>query len=145
MTKPFGVASDHAGLELKQALVKELERRGLSVRDFGTHSAESCDYPDFAHALAGALERGEIERGLLVCGTGIGISMAANRHRAVRAVACSESYSARMARRHNDANVLCLGARVLGLGAATEVLEAFLNAEFEGGRHAQRVAKIDPA
>ncbi len=145
MSKAFGVASDHAGLELKRVLIKELEQRGFSVRDFGTHTTDSCDYPDFAHALARALERGELERGLLVCGTGVGMSIAANRHRAVRAVACSESFSARMARQHNDANVLCLGARVLGVGAAIEVLAAFLGAEFEGGRHAQRVAKIDPA
>jgi ribose 5-phosphate isomerase B len=143
--KPFGVGSDHAGLELKQSLVAELVRRGLPVRDFGTDNSASCDYPDFAHALASALEAGEIERGLLVCGTGVGMSISANRHAGVRAVVCSEPLSARMARKHNDANVLCLGARVIGSDTAQDILAAFLDAEFEGGRHAKRVAKITPA
>jgi ribose 5-phosphate isomerase B len=139
----IGVAADHAGLELKQLLAKELEQRGLSLRDFGTNSSASCDYPDFAHALAKAIEAGEVQRGLLVCGTGVGMSIAANRHRAVRAVVCSEPLSARMARQHNDANVLCIGARVIGVGTALEIVDAFLGASFEGGRHAGRVAKID--
>jgi ribose 5-phosphate isomerase B len=143
--KPFGVGCDHAGLELKQSLVAELVRRGLAVRDFGTDSSASCDYPDFAHALGSALEAGEIERGLLVCGTGVGMSISANRHAGVRAVVCSEPLSARMARKHNDANVLCLGARVIGSDTAQDILAAFLDAEFEGGRHAKRVAKITPA
>lgn len=138
----FGVGADHAGLELKRALAAELEKRGLRVVDFGTHSAESCDYPDFAQALAGALARGEIERGLLVCGTGVGMAIAANRNAAVRAVVCSEPLSARMARRHNDANVLCVGARVIGPDTALDILDAFLGASFEGGRHARRVAKL---
>jgi ribose 5-phosphate isomerase B len=141
----IGVGCDHAGLELKRVLVAELERRGLRVRDFGTNSGDSCDYPDFAHALAQALERGEVARGLLVCGTGVGMAISANRHPGVRAVVCSETFSARMAREHNDANVLCLGARVIGAGVATDVLDAFLSASFAGGRHAGRVAKIDPA
>lgn len=141
----FGVGADHAGLELKRLLVAELQKRGLSVVDFGTHSSESCDYPDFAQALGSALARGEIGRGLLVCGTGVGMSIAANRNPAVRAVVCSEPLSARMARSHNDANVLCLGARVIGEGTALDVLDAFLGAGFEGGRHARRVAKLTPA
>jgi ribose 5-phosphate isomerase B len=139
----IGVGCDHAGLELKQSLVAELERRGLTVRDYGTNSGDSCDYPDFAHALASAIQRAEIGRGLLVCGTGIGMSIAANRHAGVRAVVCSESFSARMAREHNDANVLCIGARVVGLGVAIDLLDAFLNTAFAGGRHAPRVAKLD--
>lgn len=139
----IGVASDHAGLELKRALVSELERRGLSVRDFGTHTSDSCDYPDFAQAVSRALESGEIAQAVLVCGTGVGMSIAANRNRAARAVVCSEPLSARMARKHNDANVLCLGARVIGVGSAIDILDAFLSADFEGGRHAGRVAKID--
>ncbi|MEY4514893.1 MAG: ribose 5-phosphate isomerase [Pseudomonadota bacterium] len=145
MTKQLGVASDHAGLELKQALVLELEKRGIAVRDFGTTTSASCDYPDFAHAVGRAIESKEIERALLVCGTGVGMSIAANRHAAVRAVVCSEALSARMSRQHNDANVLCIGARVVGAGTALDILDAFLEAEFEGGRHAGRVAKINPA
>lgn len=144
-TKPFGVGSDHAGIELKKLLVAELTRRGFEVRDFGTDSAESCDYPDFAHALAGAIEGQEIERGLLVCGTGVGMSISANRHAGVRAVVCSEPLSARMSRKHNDANVLCIGARVVGQDTALDILAAFVESEFEGGRHARRVAKITPA
>jgi ribose 5-phosphate isomerase B len=143
--KPLGIGSDHAGLELKRVLVEELKRRGIAVVDFGTEIGESCDYPDFAHALSGALGRGEIERGVLVCGTGVGMSISANRHAQVRAVVCSEPLSARMARRHNDANVLCLGARVIGSDTAIDILDAFLSAAFEGGRHARRVAKITPA
>jgi len=139
----IGIGCDHAGLELKQQLQKELAQRGLTLRDFGTSSSASCDYPDFAHALAAAIAAGEVQRGLLVCGTGVGMSIAANRHRAVRAVVCSEPLSARMGRQHNDANVLCLGARVIGAGTALEIVEAFLGSEFEGGRHAGRVAKID--
>jgi ribose 5-phosphate isomerase B len=139
----IAIGSDHAGLELKQQLVKELEQRGIKLRDYGTTSSASCDYPDFAHELARAIERGEQQLGLLVCGTGVGMSIAANRHRGVRAVVCSEPFSARMARQHNDANVLCIGARVLGIGTALDIIDAFLGAQFEGGRHAGRVQKIE--
>lgn len=139
------MASDHAGLELKRALVMELEKRGIAVREFGTTTSDSCDYPDFAHAVGRALASGEIERAILVCGTGVGMSIAANRHAAVRAVVCSEPLSARLSRQHNDANVLCLGARVIGAGTALDIVEAFLGATFEdGGRHAIRVAKLNP-
>jgi ribose 5-phosphate isomerase B len=141
---PIGIGSDHAALDLKQVVVEELARRGLTVRDFGTTTRDSCDYPDFAHALAGAIAKGEIARGILLCGTGVGMSLAANRHPEVRAVVCSEPLSARMSRKHNDANVLCLGARVIGPDTALDILAAFLDAEFEGGRHARRVAKINP-
>jgi ribose 5-phosphate isomerase B len=145
MSNPLGMASDHAGLELKRALMSELEKRGVVMREFGTTTSDSCDYPDFAHAVGRAIEGGEIERAILVCGTGVGMSIAANRHAAVRAVVCSEPLSARMARQHNDANVLCIGARVIGIGTAIDIVDAFLAAEFEGGRHATRVAKINPA
>lgn len=144
MSKALGMASDHAGLELKRVLVAELEKRGIAVRDFGTTTSDSCDYPDFAHAVGRAIGGGEIERAILVCGTGVGMSIAANRHAAVRAVVCSEPLSARMSRQHNDANVLCIGARVVGAGTAVDIVEAFLSANFEGGRHAARVAKINP-
>ncbi|WP_316044043.1 ribose 5-phosphate isomerase B [Variovorax sp. N23] len=143
MTKQLGVASDHAGLELKRALVAELQGRGIAVRDFGTDASASCDYPDFAHAVGRAIESNEIERAVLVCGTGVGMSIAANRHAAVRAVVCSEPLSARMSRQHNDTNVLCLGARVIGAGTAIDIADAFLDGVFEGGRHASRVAKIE--
>ena len=145
MTKPLGLAADHAGLELKTALSAELEKRGISVRDFGTTTSASCDYPDFAHAAGRAIESGEIEQAILICGTGVGMSISANRHAAVRAVVCSEPLSARMARQHNNANVLCIGARVVGTGTAIDIVDAFLGATFEGGRHAARVAKINLA
>lgn len=145
MTKLLGVGADHAGLELKRALVTELERRGIVVRDLGTTTSDSCDYPDFAHAAGRAIGEGEFERAILVCGTGVGMSIAANRHASVRAVVCSEPLSARMSRQHNDANVLCLGARVVGVGTAIDIVEAFLGTTFEGGRHTARVAKINPS
>ena len=144
MIKDLGIASDHAGLELKRTLVAELEKRGVAVREFGTTTNDSCDYPDFAHAVGHAIAGGEIDQAILVCGTGVGMSIAANRHAAVRAVVCSEALSARMSRQHNDANVLCIGARVVGAGTAIDIVEAFLDASFEGGRHATRVAKINP-
>jgi ribose 5-phosphate isomerase B len=142
MTKQLGMACDHAGLELKRALVTELEKRGIAVRDFGTTTSDSCDYPDFAHAVGRAIETGEIERAILVCGTGVGMSITANRHAAVRAVVCSEPLSARMSRQHNE---LCIGARVVGAGTAIDIVDAFLGTTFEGGRHATRVAKINVA
>ena len=145
MTKQLGVASDHACLDLKRALVTELEKRGVVVREFGTNTSDSCDYPDFAHAVGRAIEGGEIERAILVCGTGVGMSIAANRHATVRAVVCSEPLSARMSRQHNDANVLCIGARIVGAKTAIDIVDAFLGATFEGGRHATRITKINAA
>jgi ribose 5-phosphate isomerase B len=138
------VGGDHAGLALKQPLVAFLRQRGLEVEDVGTHDPTSVDYPDYAHRVARGVRAGEAPLGLLVCGSGVGVSIAANRHEGVRAVVCSEPYSAAMARRHNDANVLCLGARVVGLGLAESIVVAFLDNEFEGGRHEKRVAKIEP-
>lgn len=124
--KRIVVAADHAGLPLKEPLVKALRERGYDVDDIGTNGPKSVDYPDFAHRLASVIASGEHEIGLLVCGSGVGVSMSANRHAGVRAVVCSEPYSASMARAHNDANVLCLGARVVGLGLAEAILDAFL-------------------
>lgn len=138
----IAIASDHAGFELKGALKAELEAMGRSVLDLGTNSADSVDYPTFADALAEALRDGRAERGVLVCGTGIGISIAANRHRHVRAALCHDSASARLSRAHNDANVLALGARLIGIETAKDCVRAFFTTPFEGGRHARRVAKL---
>ncbi|MGD8860735.1 MAG: ribose 5-phosphate isomerase B [Myxococcales bacterium] len=137
------MGSDHAGLELKQALRPVAEELGFEVKDVGTHDTASCDYPDFAHAVARGVAAGDYRFGVLVCGTGLGMSYAANRHRDIRAALCTETFAARMSREHNDANVLCMGARVIGAGVAGDVLRAFLTSEFEGGRHARRVAKIE--
>lgn len=139
------VGSDHAGLPLKGPLVSHLEERGWEVEDVGTQTSESVDYPDFAHRVAGAIASGEHTIGLLVCGSGVGMSISANRHAGVRAVLCSEPYSAAMSRAHNDANVLCMGARVVGPGLGAEILDAFIGGAFEGGRHARRVGKIEPS
>ncbi|MCU0253127.1 MAG: ribose 5-phosphate isomerase B [Acidobacteria bacterium] len=140
----IAAAADHAGFPLKSHLVAWLAARGHEVVDLGTHSAESVDYPDFGHALARRIVSGEFERGLVICGTGIGVSIAANRHPGVRAARCLSEYDARMARAHNDANVLALGERVTGAGLAEAILETFLATPFEGGRHARRVQKIEP-
>ena len=138
----IALASDHAGYALKTELKEELERRGHEVLDLGTHGPESVDYPDFGHAMGQALEAGRAQRGVLVCGSGIGISIAANRHPGVRAALCHDETSARLARAHNDANVLALGARLIGPEVAKNCLEVFLKTDFEGGRHAARVAKL---
>ena len=135
--------SDHAGLPLKGPLVERLRGEGVEVVDLGTLDTTSVDYPDFAHRVANAVASDPDAIGLLICGTGVGMSMSANRHAGVRAVVCSEAYSAAMARAHNNANVLCLGARVVGLGLAQTILEAFIEGSFEGGRHARRVQKIE--
>lgn len=139
---PIAIASDHAGLALKEHIKQQADLWGVTFEDLGTHSSESTDYPDYAHALAEAILSGRAQRGILVCGTGLGMSMAANRHAGIRAAVCSESYSARLTRQHNDANVLCLGARVIGPGVAEDVVGAFLTTAFEGGRHSRRVDKI---
>lgn len=139
------VANDHAGLPLKRELVAALLEMGWEVEDVGTSDGASVDYPDYAHDVAKAIAEGRHTLGLLICGSGVGMSVAANRHAGVRAVVCSEPYSAAMARRHNDANVLCLGARVVGGGLGREILESFLEQHFEGGRHAARVTKIELA
>lgn len=139
----IAIASDHAGVSLKSHLIEVLEKTGRQVRDLGPASEESVDYPDFAHRLADEVVRGTAEVGILICGTGIGMSMAANRHPGVRAALCHDAFTAEMARRHNNANVLCLGARVLGTGVAEQVVQVFLDHRFEGGRHERRVGKIE--
>lgn len=139
----IAVGSDHAGYELKQRLAQALQRQGHDVLDLGTHGTQSVDYPDFAGAVAGAVAGGRAERGLLVCGTGIGMSIRANREPGVRAAKCNDPLEARMARAHNDANVLCLGARVTGPELMKELVSAFLASSFEGGRHQRRVEEIE--
>ena len=136
------IGSDHGGFELKEEVKKYLESLGHEVVDVGTYTPDSCDYPDIAKAGCEKITRGDCERGLLICGTGIGISMAANKIRGIRAACCSDTYSARYTRLHNDANVLCFGGRVVGGGLACELVDAYLSVEFEGGRHQRRVDKI---
>lgn len=140
--EPIAIASDHAGFELKAAIKADLEAKGARVLDLGTHGRDSVDYPDFANLLAACLAEKRATRGILVCGTGIGISIAANRHRHVRAGVCHDVTSARMTRAHNDANVLALGARLIGVQVALDCVEVFLATPFEGGRHGPRVAKL---
>jgi ribose 5-phosphate isomerase B len=141
--KPLLIASDHAGFELKEKLKRALDGMGLAYRDLGTTTSDPVDYPDQAHALAEAISRGEAERGLLVCGSGQGMAMAANRHRGVRAAVAADTETARLSREHNDANVLALGGRLVDHAAAERILEVWLETPFAGGRHAGRVAKID--
>ncbi|HZS82601.1 MAG TPA: ribose 5-phosphate isomerase B [Stellaceae bacterium] len=136
------LAADHAGYELKATLAAILRERGLTVLDLGTTSRESVDYPDFAAALAKALKAGRATRGILACGSGIGMSIAANRHPGIRAALCHDGLTARLARQHNDANVLVLGGRLIGIETARDCVETFLTTPFEGGRHARRVAKL---
>jgi ribose 5-phosphate isomerase B len=139
------IASDHAGLELRQELVALLKERSVSFDDLGPTTRDSVDYPDFAVQVSRAVASGGYTLGVLVCGTGIGMSMVANKHRGIRAALCSTEFEARMARAHNDANVLCLGQRTVGAGVGRAILEAFLATPFEGGRHAKRVQKIHDA
>ncbi len=136
------VGADHAGVALKDALVVYLRARGVEVVDFGTHGPASVDYPDFAVQVARAVAGGRADSGLLVCGTGQGMAMAANKIAGVRAAVVAEPFSAAMTRAHNDANVLCIGARVVGGGVAEAILDAWLTTTFEGGRHARRVGGI---
>lgn len=139
---PIAIASDHAGYDLKQSLLAALSSAGHRVLDLGTDGPQSVDYPDFAAVLATALGDGRANRGILVCGSGLGISIAANRFAHVRAALCHDVTSARLAREHNDANVLALGARLIGSQVAEDCARVFLATPFEGGRHARRVAKL---
>ncbi len=138
----IAIGSDHGGYALKQEIMKHLTERGLEYKDFGTYTEDSCDYPVYGEAVGRAVASGEFERGIVICGTGIGISIAANKVRGVRAALCGDCYSAEMTRRHNDANILALGARVLGPGLALKIVDTFLDTSFDGGRHARRVSLI---
>ena len=139
----IAVGSDHGGFELKKAVIAHLEKQGYECVDFGCHSPERCDYPVYGEKAARAVASGECELGVLICGTGIGISLAANRVKGIRAAVCSEPYSAKLTREHNNANINAFGARVVGEGTAMMIVDAFLNAQFQGGRHAKRVAMLD--
>lgn len=136
------LASDHAGLPLKNAIKNFLYSLGKPIEDLGVHTEDSVDYPDQAHYLATKIEKGEAARGILVCGTGVGMCMAANRHPGIRAAVVTDLFSAKMSRAHNDSNVLCLGARVLTPMMAEELIKAWLETPFEGGRHLARIKKI---
>ena len=138
----IAIGSDHGGYELKEQIKAFLDEKDLAYKDFGTYSPESCDYADIAEVACDAVVSGECDKALLFCGTGIGISMSANKINGIRAAVCSDYFSAKYTRLHNDANVLCMGGRVVGVGEACEIIDVFLNTEFEGGRHARRIAKI---
>ena len=133
------IGCDHAGYSLKLQVIEHLKEKGVEFVDVGTNSADSCHYPEFAHAVCVKVQNGEAPVGILVCGTGVGMSMAANKHRGIRAACCSDTFSARLTREHNDANVLCFGERVVGAGLACDLVDAFLDAEFMGGKHDTRV------
>ena len=139
----IAIGSDHAGYALKQAVMEHLKTRGEEFKDYGTYSEESCDYPDFAEAVSQAIIKGEAEKGILICGTGIGISIAANRHKEIRAAVCGDCFSAEATRLHNDANILAMGARVVGEGHALKIVDTFLDTEFSNGaNHIRRIAKM---
>ena len=138
----IAVGCDHGGLNLKNLAKDVLTKQGIEVVDMGTYTADSVDYPDFAAKVAKAVVSGEVERGILVCGTGIGISIAANKVKGIRAALCHDVFSATMSREHNNANILCMGERVIGAGPAEMIINAWLKAEFQGGGHACRVDKI---
>lgn len=138
----IAIGCDHGGFEHKNAIAEHLKENGYTVEDFGIYEQTSVDYPDIAEKLSRSVAAGENELGILVCGTGIGMSIAANKVKGIRAAACSDHYSAKYTRLHNNANVLCLGGRVIGIGTAIELADIFVNTEFEGGRHQRRIDKI---
>ena len=138
----IAIACDHGGLNLKREIKKYLAEKGYEVMDFGCDSFDSCDYPDYALPAAEAVAKGECDRGIVVCSTGIGVSIVANKVHGIRCAHCHDTYCAEFTRRHNDANMLALGEKVVGVGYALKIVELFLNTEFEGGRHSRRVSKI---
>ena len=140
----IAIASDHGGFELKNAIVKHLEERGIEHKDFGAYTPETCDYPDCAHLVASAVASGEYDMGILICGTGIGVSITANKTPGIRAALCGDCFSAEATRLHNDANVLCLGGRVTGEGLALKIVDTFIDTPFSNEeRHIRRVSKIE--
>lgn len=139
---PIAIGCDHAGFDCKEDLISVLEGEGLSFTDFGTYNKDSVDYPDFAHPVANAVERGEAAFGILLCGSANGVAMTANKHQGIRAAICWGEELAELARKHNDANIICIPARFVRDGTAEKMLDIFMNTEFEGGRHERRVEKI---
>ena len=140
----IAIASDHGGFQLKKAIMTHLDKRGLAYKDFGAYTEESCDYPDFAKPAAHAVVSGECDKGILICGTGIGISITANKIKGVRAALCSDCFSAKATREHNDANILAMGARVVGEGLACMIVDTFLDTPFSNDpRHIRRISKIE--
>lgn len=139
----IGIGSDHGGFELKEFIKKEFQGEKVEIVDYGTQSTESVDYPDFGRMVGEAVAKGEVDKGIVICGTGIGISIAANKVDGIRCALANDLYSAKMSREHNDANVLAMGARVIGTGVASEIVKIFLETEFLAGRHARRVEKIN--
>lgn len=138
----IALGCDHGGFSLMREAIKYLDEQNIAYKNYGTFSEDSCDYPVIAETVTHAVNSGECDKGVLICGTGIGMSIAANRFSGIRAALCSDSYSAEMTRRHNDANILVLGARVTGVGLALKILDTFLETPFDGGRHARRVAML---
>ena len=140
----IAIGSDHGGFELKEKLMEHLSERGLEYKDFGTYSSASCDYPVYAKAVANAVVSGECDRGIIICGTGIGVSITANKVRGIRAALCGDCFSAEATRQHNDANVLCMGARVVGEGLALKIADTFLDTPFSNDeRHIHRISMIE--
>lgn len=139
----IAIGSDHGGFDYKASIIKALQDKGYDVVDMGTYSPESCDYPIIAKKVARAVAKGDFEKGILVCGTGIGMSMAANKVKGIRAAVCGDTFSARATRAHNNANILCLGQRVVGEGLALDIVDIWLTTKFEGGRHERRVNMIE--
>lgn len=140
--KPIAIGSDHAGFDYKEDLISFLEAKGFPFNDFGTHSVDSVDYPDFAHPVANAVETGEAAFGILLCGSANGVGITANKHQGIRAAVCWGEELAELARKHNDANIICIPARFVREGDAEKMVEIFMTTDFEGGRHLQRVDKI---
>lgn len=138
----YAIGNDHTGVALKEIIKKFIEEKGVEVKDFGTQSTEASNYPEIAEAVANAVASGECERGILICGTGVGISIAANKVKGIRAVCCSEPFSAKLSKQHNNSNILCFGARVVGTELAKMIVESWMDAEFQGGRHQIRIDMI---
>ena len=138
----IGIGNDHAALEMKLEIVEYLKSKGIEVVNFGTDTKDRCNYPVYGEAVANAVVRGEVDLGILICGTGVGISLAANKVNGIRAVVCSDPYTAKLSREHNNTNVLAFGARVIGIETAKMIVDEWLNAKFEGGRHQERIDMI---